>query len=245
MIITGRDAERCKRAADEMQTQAGAGTVRGEACDISSLEAVRRFAEEVRSSQSMLDALVLNAGTFEQKRVVTKEGFELTFAGRFLGHALLTELLLPSLVASGEGRVIITASTPRVFSIDFDDLQLERRYTLLKALNQALCALLLFELDLAKRHDGNGLTVNFMHPGYVDTGLFKDMPWLFRTAMRVVGSTPEEGADTIVWLATEPSLRGVTGGYFRNRRQHRFGGTLADRDKQVRVRKIFQELLSR
>jgi retinol dehydrogenase 14 len=243
VFITGRDDSRCRQAAEEIAREAGSGSVHGDACDLTSLVAVQRYGAEFLTAHPSLDVLVLNAGAFNRRRVVTAEGFEETFAERFLGHVLLTEAALPALQATGDGRVIVTASSPRVFTIDFDDVKLERRYSWTKALNNALCALLLYSLDLARRYENKGLSVNFMHPGYVDTGLFNDMPWLFRAIMRAVGSSPEIGADTIVYLATEPSLRGVTGAYFRNRRKRSFGGTLTDRAKQVRARELAWELL--
>jgi retinol dehydrogenase 14 len=243
VVVTGRDVARSQSAAEEIRREAGAGTVRGEACDLTSLQTVRRFADALCASRRTLDVLVLNAGTFNLQRLVTADGYEATFAGRFLGHVLLTELLLPALLASGDGRIVVTGGWPRVFRIDFDDLQCERGYTWSKAGNNAFSALILYALDLAARTQSKGLSVNFMHPGYIATGLFKEMSWPVRWVVRTFGASPEKGADTIVYLATEPSLRGVTGGYFKHRRQHRFGGMLANRENQVFAREVAERLL--
>ncbi len=164
VVITGRDAARARAAAEDIRREAGAGSVRGEACDLTSLSTVRRFAESLRAAQPTLDVLALNAGAFNPLRVVTAEGFEETVAGRFLGHALLTELLLPALLATGDGRVIVTGSTPSVFRIDFDNLQLEQGYSTLKAVNYGGCGLILYSLDVARQYEGKGLGVRLLSP---------------------------------------------------------------------------------
>jgi retinol dehydrogenase-12 len=238
VTLTGREEARCEAVAAALRQETASNSIEGLACDLTSLNAVREAARTFKERHSQLDVLILNAGTFLPKRELTPDGLEATLASRFTGHFLLVELLLSLLEAAPEARVVATGAAPNRLRFDFDDFSLEKDYSVKKAVTNGMSALLLYVLDLAKRHQGRNLTANFMHPGLVDTGLFEHMPWVVRVFMRTVGMPPEKGADTLVYLASSPDVKGITGAYFYKRKRRDFTGMLQDRASQERVRAL-------
>ncbi len=191
--------------------------------DLASLEAVRRLAEEVQRRHVTLHVLVNNAGLAKRRHTLTEDGLETTFTVNHLAPFLLTNLLLDTLKGSAPARIVNVASLVHWWGkIDFNDLQGAKRYNLGKAYNQSKLANVLFTNELARRLEGTGIDVNCVHPGLVATdfsreytgfkGLMANKLW--RSFMR----SPEQGADTVIYLASSPDAAGVTGKYFANRR---------------------------
>lgn len=238
VTIIGRAAERTATAAREIAAEAGAGSVAPLACDLSSNAEVRRAAAEFLAKHDRLDVLALNAGGFLATRRTSVDGNELTLAFGYLGQFLLGELLLPALRASGAGRVVVTGIPPSGLKLNLDDLQWEKSYSWMKATPNAITARIMYALDLAEREAGKGVTANFFQPGIIATDLFKEMPWFMRVLLKVVGSKPEKGADTLVWLASAPELKGVTGRYFYKRKEGKITGQVADPAVRARLREI-------
>ena len=137
-----------------------------------------------------------------------------------LAPFLLTGLLLDTLKASAPARVVtVSSAAHRMFALDFDDLQGERRYSSFGTYCRSKLANVLFTHELARRLAGTGVTANCLHPGVVATGLFRDIPRWMRVALaRPFLLTPEQGADTVLHLATATELDGVSGRYFARRR---------------------------
>ncbi len=191
--------------------------------DLASRGAVRRLAEEVQRRHVTLHVLVNNAGLAKRRHTLTEDGLETTFTVNHLAPFLLTNLLLDTLKGSAPARIVNVASMVHWWGkIDFNDLQGVERYNLGKAYNQSKLANVLFTNELARRLEGTGIDVNCVHPGLVATdfsreytgfkGLMANKLW--RSFMR----SPEQGADTVIYLASSPDAAGVTGKYFANRR---------------------------
>src|SRR2546430_1518698 len=134
--------------------------------DLSLLEDVRRLATEFQQTHRHLHLLVNNAGCAYPTRTLTSEGFEATLAVNYLAPFLLTELLLETLKASAPARIVNVSSAQHAnVSIEFDNLQGEKKYANLRNYSQAKLALLLWTYELARRLEGTGVTVNALHPG--------------------------------------------------------------------------------
>jgi NAD(P)-dependent dehydrogenase (short-subunit alcohol dehydrogenase family) len=135
-----------------------------------------------------------------------------------LAYFLLTLELLPLLEAAPDARVVNVSSVAHEHgSIDFADLQLERRYGMWKAYSQSKLANVLFTRELARRLSGSRITANALHPGSVATGFGRNHPGFFGKLVAIGApflASPERGARTTLHVATEPGLRGVTGRYF-------------------------------
>ena len=199
----------------------GSGTADLLIADLASQRQIRAVAAAYLKRFGRLDVLVNNAGVSGWRtRLVTEDGLERTFAVNHLAPFLLTGLLLERLKASAPARVVtVSSAAHRLFPLDFDDLQGERRYSSFAAYCRSKLANVLFTYELARRVDGTGVTANCLHPGVVATDLFRDMPrWLRAMLVRPVVLTPAQGADTVLHLATAPALTEVSGRYFVRRR---------------------------
>jgi NAD(P)-dependent dehydrogenase (short-subunit alcohol dehydrogenase family) len=180
---------------------------------------VRAVAARLCDTVPRIDVLINNAGALFPEREVTAEGLEATFATNLLSPFLLTNLLVPRLIESAPAR-IITVSSGGMYTqpLVLDDLQSEDGYRGAVAYARAKRAQIDLTLEWAERLDRTGVTVHAMHPGWADTpGVRSSLPG-FRLIMGPLLRSPEEGADTIVWLAAAPDGAGTSGRFWHDRR---------------------------
>jgi retinol dehydrogenase 12 len=225
LVLVGREKSRVEETVRAVRTATGHGQVDGLVADLSLRSEVRRLAKEVHSRYPRLDVLINNAGAIFTRREETAEGTEKTVALNHLGYFLLTLELLDLLKASAPSRVVNVASEAhRGMRLDMEDLQNRKRYSGLRVYGQSKLMNILFTTELARRLAGTGVTVNTLHPGVVATGFGQNTPGLFKFLVRLAApfmTTPEKGAETLVYLATSPEVEGVTGKYFVKSRQAR------------------------
>jgi NAD(P)-dependent dehydrogenase (short-subunit alcohol dehydrogenase family) len=218
VLLAGRSAQTAAEAADRIRREVPGADVEPLAADLSSQAEARKLAVEVAERTDRLDVLINNAGGIFLDRTETVDGIETTFAVNHLAPFLLTNLLLPLLRAAPSARIINVASgAHRGVAMDFDDLEGKRRYSGWKAYQRSKLANILFTRELATRLKGERVTVNSLHPGYVNTRIFRDATWkgaVMRAFANVFAIAPERGAATTVHLATSPEMEGVSGGYF-------------------------------
>jgi NAD(P)-dependent dehydrogenase (short-subunit alcohol dehydrogenase family) len=193
-------------------------------CDLASMESIRNFARDFVDKYPRLDVLINNAGIYTEKRMETVDGFEYQIGVNHLGPFLLTHLLLDMLKKSAPSRIINLASGAHFGGrINFDDLHAERRYSGWKAYAQSKLANVLFTYELAHRLSGTGVTVNCVHPGFVNTRFAFDRdsekPHPVMKLLRPFTIRPAEGAATAVYLAASPEVEGVSGKYFVKRKE--------------------------
>ena len=221
VVVVGRDRERGERAVEEIRAQTG-GRVDLALADLSSQAEVRALAEEFKRRYDRLDVLVNNAGLVQSTRTETVDGLESTFAVNHLAPFLLTNLLLDRLKQSAPSRVVTVSSEAEWWrDIDFDDLQSKKNYSGFPVYGMTKLANIMFTYELAERLEGTGVTATCMHPGAVNTR-FGTNNWgpmtilfrLFKPLMR----TPDQGADTVIWLAASPEVEGVSGRYYSDRK---------------------------
>ncbi len=226
VVLACRSRERGQAALDEIAARTGKRSLELALVDVSSQASIREFAQGFRASHPRLDVLVNNAGVWSQEeRRLSVDGIELTFATNVLGYFLLTELLLDRLRASAPSRIVNVASE-FARGLDLDDLQYERRkYSGPAAYAQSKQANRMWNVVLAERLAGSGVTVNVCHPGMVSTDLGRDFPgilgWIARFGVRLFGRTVEKGADVATWLAASPEVEGATGGFYVDRKKVR------------------------
>jgi NAD(P)-dependent dehydrogenase (short-subunit alcohol dehydrogenase family) len=186
--------------------------------DLASQASIISFVEQFTQDYRRLDALVNNAGVFTAARKTTPDGLEETFAVNYLGGFLLSHLLLEQLTATAPSRIVNVSSTAHEgATIDFEDLQGEKKYRGYRAYGQSKLAQVLFTIEFARRLSGTGVTVNACHPGLINTNLGGEGPKAFQFARRFFKS-PAKGAETPVFLAASPTVSTLTGQYFANRR---------------------------
>ncbi|MDQ4064128.1 MAG: SDR family oxidoreductase [Actinomycetota bacterium] len=222
VTITGRNRERGEQAVEEVRRESGNEEVELILADLAVQAEVRRLAEEFRERHDRLDVLVNNAGLVQSKRTETSDGMETTFAINHLAPFLLTNLLLDLLEKSAPSRIVTVSSEGhRWGKLDLDDLQSERRYRGMQVYGMTKLANIMFTYELAERLRGTGVTATTMHPGGVSTNFGKNnngvMTLLFR-AFKPFMRTPEQGADTVIYLASSPDVEGMTGKYLADRK---------------------------
>ena len=224
LVLVGRDPQRTAEAVAAVKAlqpaQEGAsGGVEFLLADLSSMEAVRTLAAQFKSRFQRLDVLVNNAGGVFTKRELTVDGFERTFALNHLSYFLLTTLLLDVLKASAPSRIInVSSDAASGGRLNFDDVMGERKYRGFVAYCHSKLANMFFTQELARRLESSGVTVNAVHPGVVASGFGRNTPGFLKWGLSLVGGfmlTPEKGAGTSVFLATSPTVQGVTGKYFK------------------------------
>ena len=219
VLATGRSPAKLAEVYRRMVAVAPAGVSVPEpvVADLSALAEVRRLAEVANERCVTLDVLVNNAAVQPSRRQVSADGFELGFAVNHLAPFLLTNLLLERLRADG-GRVVTTASSTHVKGrFDPDDLQLERRWSSQLSYGRSKLANILFTAELARR---TGLPASSFHPGNVTTDINRESPFvrLVKPFERLVFKTPEKGAETLVWLATDEEGGRPSAVYYIDRR---------------------------
>jgi retinol dehydrogenase-14 len=247
VAIVGRSEEKTAAVVREITAAVGSDTVDGLVADLSSQADVRALAERVLRTYDRIDVLVNCAGAYYGDRHTTVDGLELTFALNHVAYFLLTNLLLDRLQASAPARVVnVSSDAQRIGRIDFDDLQGERRYGGQRAYNQSKLANVLFTYELARRLEGTGVTATVVHPGVVRTNFGQDNPNRLMRLMTTVAlpfmKTPEQGADTVVHLASSPDVEGVTGKYFANRRARPSSKRSYDREVAARLWTVSEQL---
>jgi NAD(P)-dependent dehydrogenase (short-subunit alcohol dehydrogenase family) len=189
--------------------------------DLSSIAEMKRVAAEIAAAEPKIDVLINNAGAVFLSRRTSVDGLEMTFATNHMAYFVVTNLLLPNLKATPGARIVSTASEAhRSARLDFDDLQFEKRkYASFTTYGTSKLCNILFTRELARRLGGIGVTANCLHPGFVSTrfGLNNAtnvFTRLLQGAVMLFGISPEEGARTIIHLASSPDVATISGEYF-------------------------------
>jgi NAD(P)-dependent dehydrogenase (short-subunit alcohol dehydrogenase family) len=223
LTITARNQEKGRAVASGIAALTGS-EVSILPVDFADLGSVRHAAQTYLDANDDLAVLVNNAGAVVGKRSTTVDGYETTFATNHLGPFLFTNLLTGLLISSAPSRVINTSSVAHTYAkegIVFDDLGFDnRRYKFMEVYGHSKLANVLHAAELNARYGNDGVTAVAVHPGVVRTGLGSGTSRLVRLTNMVGGRwmrSPDDGADTIVWLATEPTLDLAEGMYFEDR----------------------------
>jgi NAD(P)-dependent dehydrogenase (short-subunit alcohol dehydrogenase family) len=222
VLVAGRNQHKAAETVSWIKSETGNLAVRYLLADFADLDQVRALARGVKAQASRLDVLVNNAGTFFNTRHATPYGVEMTFLVNHLAPFLLTNLLLETLQASAPARIVNVSSAAHQYdTMDFDDLGFRRGYFGMKAYARSKLANVLFAYELARRLDSRQVTANALHPGHVATDMWRtNFPLIGPVLKWVMGFfalTPEQGADTAIYLASSPEVEGMSGKYFANR----------------------------
>jgi NAD(P)-dependent dehydrogenase (short-subunit alcohol dehydrogenase family) len=219
LVLAGRDRGKGEAAAAHLRALNPGCDVVVLYADLARREDARRLAAEVRATAPRIDVLVNNAGAIFNRRDVTEDGLERTFALNHMAYFVVTLLLCDRLVASAPARVVNVASNAhRSAVLDFDDLQMARRYDGWTAYRRSKLCNILFTRALARRLAGTGVTANALHPGFVASRFGDNNGGMFRLALslgkRLVAIPNAKGAETPVYLAAAPEPAEVSGLYF-------------------------------
>ncbi len=247
VILGARNETRGRSAVEAIRSLMASSKIDYLVADLSSMAGVRELAQATLDRTSRLDILVNNVGGFYLTRQVSDDGYEMTFALNHLSYFLLTELLKDLLIESAPARIVNVSSVAhRNSRINFEDLQMTRRYWGMTAYGQSKLANVLFTYELAHRLLDTGVTANALHPGLVRTGL--GTKHIYRLLIPFVwlglrmGMSPEDGAKTSLFLASSPGLEGVNGKYYSSEREVRSSRKSYDKAAAERLWDLSEEL---
>jgi len=241
VALVGRNPDKVKSTVLEIKAKSNNLQVEGLLADLSLMNDVRHLAEEFRQRYSHLDILINDAGGIYGTRQVTGDGYERTFATNHLAYFALTNRLLDMIQASAPSRIInVSSRAHESVELDFNDLQNEKHYGVggYRAYGESKLENLLFTYELTRRLAGTGVTVNAVHPGTVATGFGENNNGAMGASMKVFhrfALTPEQGADTIIYLASSPDVEGISGKYWVNRKQEASSPASYDEEAQKRL----------
>jgi NAD(P)-dependent dehydrogenase (short-subunit alcohol dehydrogenase family) len=223
-VLVGRGASRVAAAAEAIARATGNAEVDSIAVeDLAVLSETRRVGETLLQRYGKIHILVNNAGAYYRRREVTPEGIERTFALNVLSPFLLTSLLAGRLIESAPARVVnVSSAAHRGYAVEFDDLQGTRRFAGYRAYGQSKLELLLLTREFARRLEGTGVLVNAVHPGFVRSGFGQNngggTAFVIRILAALFGRSVQRGAETPLYVATDPAVGRISGEYFSDHR---------------------------
>jgi retinol dehydrogenase-12 len=218
ILLIARDRDRAAAALADIG-QAGPGLAhRTLYANLASIAETRAVARKIAETEPRIDVLINNAGALFNRRQLSPDGLEMTFAVNHMAYFVLTEGLMRTLTASASARIVNTASgAHRGATLDFDDLQSERAYSGFQVYGRSKLANILFTRELARRLESSGVTANSLHPGFVATRFGGSSGGFVQALMplaRLGAISPQKGAETIVYLASSPEVAKTSGLYF-------------------------------
>lgn len=227
VILAARNVEKAEENAQIIREKTGNLKVSVQYMDLCQLDSVRAFAQAYLDSGKPLHTLINNAGVMALKdRSVTADGNELQFQTNYLGHFLLTHLLLPVLKKSEPSRVVCLSSIAHIMpiaTVHLKDLNLTKTYSPWKAYCQSKLACLLFAYEMSRRLKGTKVTINAVHPGIVKTNLWDTYSaytmfkgFFYNLFQKWFMIPPEDGAKTQIYVATCKECETTTGKYYQS-----------------------------
>ncbi|XP_055593004.1 retinol dehydrogenase 14 isoform X4 [Uranotaenia lowii] len=242
VIMACRNMETAKEAREEIVKESGNESVFIKKLDLSSQASVREFAADVLKTESKLDVLIHNAG-FAQvfRKTKSVDDIEFTMATNHYGPFLLTHLLIDLLKKSSPSRIVVVASEMyRFASVNLNNLNPVGTFPgYLYYVSK--CANIMFTRELARRLEGTNVTANCLHPGMIDSGIWRNVPFPLTLSLGVIKlffKTNEEGAQTSLYLACSLEVEGVSGKYFSDCKETGLTAGISDMDK---AKKLWEE----
>ncbi|XP_061777616.1 retinol dehydrogenase 12, like [Nerophis ophidion] len=218
IIMACRDMEKAQAATKEVIERSGNDNVVCMKLDLADSKSITEFAQAINQGEPKLNILINNAGVMVCPYGKTADGFEMQIGINHMGHVLLTYLLLDLIKRSAPARIVTVSSMAHSWgTIKLDDINSEKHYDKQKAYAQSKLANVLFTRSLAKRLQGTGVTAYSLHPGVVQTDLWRHLNGPQRFMMKLVSpftKSSEKGAKTTIYCAVDPALENESGGYY-------------------------------
>lgn len=252
VVVVSRSNAKLENTVNKIKSETGNQDVSYIQGDLSSLAEIRQVADEFLQTHNRLDVLVNNAGAYFSNRQESVDGNEMTFALNYLNYFLLTNLLLDVLKQTaqetGDARIVNVSSAAHSGSkVNFDDIQANNGYSGFGRYGESKLMNLLFTYELAQQLEGTNVTANALHPGFVNTGFgMNNGGWMSKilgVLQSVVAISPEKGAETNIYLASSPKVRGISGKYWDKKAQKKSSDASHDTQAQKRLWQISEDLV--
>ncbi len=249
VLMVARDEQKGRAKIEEIRQVVPHAKLELMLADLSSMASIRQLATNLTAKYSSLDVLVNNAGAFYSDRRVSKDGLEMTFALNHIGYFLLTKLLLETLKHTKNARIVSVSSGAHMSGkINFDDLQLEQKFSGWNAYCSSKLMNVLFTKELSRKLEGTGVTANCLHPGFVNTGFAGDAKDLFGRTLNFVKNfaaiTPDKGAETMIYLSSSHEVANVTGEYFEKKKVARVNPIAEDSSVAKKLWEVSEKLVA-
>ena len=247
VIIVSHNREHCEEAVRQINQEVNDDLARFYVANLATQEEIMRFTEHVKQDYRRLDVLINNVGGWFRNYQETPDDIEKTFALNHLSYYLVTGRLLGLLNDSTPARIINIASDAHfgVDSIQFDDIEFKKNYQPFQAYAQSKLANIMFTYELADRLHGSNITTNALHPGTVASNFFRNFGIftpIVKFFLRLTAKTPEEGAETPIFLARSPEVAGVSGKYFEENEQKHSADASYDKSAWKKLWEINEEM---
>ena len=248
-----RSEQRGKQAVADIKAASG-GDVTLFVGDLSDFDSINQFVTDYKKKFDRLDILIHNAGLLAKNRHENKDGIEMNLAVHHLGPFLMNQLLMPTILQTRGSRIVIVTSMAHAMGkLDFDDLQLNNSYKTMGAYSRSKLCNLLYMQELDRRLEGTGTTVNCVHPGAVATNIsagdrdlgvsIKKLNIFQKIASKFI-KTPEQGAATIVYVATSKDTANISGKYWANMKIHKTRAITHDRALADQLWQVSEDLIA-
>ncbi len=210
ILVHGRNSQRGVQAAEEIKAESKNDKIDSFFADLLNFDQIKEMSAEIHKKYDHIDVLINNAGVYQNEKNLTQTGLEFTFAINHLAHFLLTYLLLDLVKKGKSSRIVIVASQVQANRVKFDNLQAEKNFSPYSAYALSKTSNIMFTYDLAEKLKEDGITVNCLHPGVINTKMLM-------SGFGAIGSPLSVGASNEVFVATDPEIEGVTGKYFKDK----------------------------
>lgn len=244
VILACRNVRRAAAAKDEIITFSGNKNVHCLQLDLSSLRSVREFCNHILKTEKRLDVLINNAGAGGLGNYKTEEGLHVGMQVNYFAPFLLTCYLLPLLKSSAPSRIVNVSSMLHKYGeMDFDNLNMEKYWSDYLVYANSKLFLILVTVELSRRLEGTGVTVNCLHPGVAATNIFRNIPnsylrSILKSCIGFMFQSSWEAAQTSIYLSVSPEVTNVSGKYYCDCREKK-PSKLAQ-DKEL-AKKLFSE----
>ncbi|KAK2710673.1 retinol dehydrogenase 13-like isoform X2 [Artemia franciscana] len=223
LILPVRNMEKGKTVSSTISRLTGNKNINLKFMDLANLDSVREFCQSLVAEEARIDVLINNAGNAPWEKVIdiTDDGLEYQMASNYFGHFLMTNLIIDLMKNAAPSRIINMGSKVhwRSTDLDMDNLNFQRGDAgYWKIYGASKLCMMLFTKELSRKLEDDGVVVNTMHPGVVDTPIYDRQPTYIRLLLwiprKILFRSPKEGAQTLIHLAVAPEVQNISGKYF-------------------------------
>jgi NAD(P)-dependent dehydrogenase (short-subunit alcohol dehydrogenase family) len=216
VLIASRDMDRAEAAKKDIERETG-NPVKALPLDLSSFESIRIFYEKLIELYGTPDVLINNAGIYSRKYITAESGWEMSMAVNYFGTFYLSSLLIANMLElPGESRIVNVVSDAYRAGRFYTDLGKSLKLKGFKAYALSKRAAMYYTFELSERLLDSNITVNCVHPGHSNTGIWPNDVWYWKMAGPIISinaDPPSYAAENVVYAASSPEMSGVTGKY--------------------------------
>ena len=248
IIMTGLDINQAEMICEDIKSNSGNTNIKVMHLDLSSVESIKLFVSKLLNEKDKIDVLINNAGCFNEKRIETIDGLEMTMGVNYFGTVLFTELLIDKEILNDESRIINLVSKAAFYGkINVNDINFKKKYQGFKAYSASKLALILYSLKLNDRLKDSTIKVYNAHPGKVKTNIFNGDTFMMKVVSKVMEKSmisSAEGAETSVFLATSDEIMNYSGNLFHKNQVINYKKDCLDEALVKSIWKITKDFIS-